>query len=181
MWSVSSPSRHLFPFLPFPSCSHPSPSRPSSFSLRHPLAATSKELSWAWSETPAPSEAGQAAYGPGQTSLSSGPIYFDLGTATSLCLRAGNPGTQLRGGVVPSSCTAMLEPGWSSSSSSAVLPTADAPHHELGAIEAALRSRQCSAGSRRRGCWKLLLVMAMHGCSTSTLQCQDSCGQPWIR
>lgn len=44
------------------------------------------------SETPAPSEAGQTAHGPGQTLLSSAPIHFNSGTATSRCLGAGAQG-----------------------------------------------------------------------------------------
>lgn len=47
---VFSPSCHLFPFLPPPSCGHPSPSRPLSFSLHHPLASINKEVTWAWSK-----------------------------------------------------------------------------------------------------------------------------------
>ena len=179
---VSSPSRHLFPFLPPPRCGHPSPSHPSSSSLHHPLAAISKELAWVRSETPAPSEAGQAACGPGQTSLSSGPIYFAQAQPPPAASGpgAGSPGTQLHSGVVPGSCPSVLDPGWSSSSCSAALPTAAAPCRELGAAEAAWPPGICRAVRAPR-CWKLLLAMATWGCCTSALQCQESCGQPWIR
>lgn len=102
------------------------------------------------------------------------------GTAASHCLGAGSPGTQLHAGVVPGSCPSVLDPGWSSSSCSAALPTAAAPCRELGSAEAAWPPGICGAIRAPRR-WKLLLAMAMRGCCTSALQCQESCGQPWIR
>lgn len=176
-----------FPLLPYSffhssphCCGHPSPSCPSSFSLHHPLGAISKELAWVQSETPAPSEASQASHGPGQTLLSSTPIYFNSGAATSRCRGAGSPGTQLCAGVVPSSCPFALGLGWSGSSFSAAIPTTATPRCMLGAAEAAWPLGLCGAVGARR-CWKLLLAVAMRGCHTNTLQCQESCGWPWIR
>lgn len=127
-----------FFFIPPLQCGHPSPSYPSSFSLHHPLAAISKELTWPWSKMPAPSEAGKFGREAGQISVSFGPIYFRLGTVNSCCFGAGSLGTRLHDGAVPGSCPSVLELGWGGSSCSAGFPTVTTLCHGLGTAEAAL-------------------------------------------
>lgn len=133
---VSAPSQHLFPFFSCRCCGHPSLLHSSPSSLHLPLSAISRQLTWVQYKMPAPSESGQAARRPGWTLLTSSPIYFNLGTATSHCLRPGSLETQLSAGVVLGSCPSVLDWGWNSSSCSVVFPTAAAPHSELGAAEA---------------------------------------------
>lgn len=121
-------------------------------------------------EVPAPSEAAQAACGSGQVSLSPGPACFSLAVATSCCL-GWEHRTQLFARVVPSCCCSV----WSVSSCSAELPSAASPALELP------RPLGLCGAVRCWRCWKLLLAVAIWGCHTRTLQCQESRCQPWIR